>query len=236
MTAREMQIAFESWFEHASVDHGLISDEVFRYINEAQDIVVDQIFAKFEQDQILVDDLRVLVEKDAEVDALYAGGDSAINGLVADYATIPTNYRFMISARSEIKYNRLGITVATDVKDAIRTISGSFTTSVVPVRIAQSDDIHRLLLDPFNRTRFREPLGVVNGLRLLVHTDSLFICERFLLNYIRTPDQVSIDGSGTDCELPAHLHRVIVDTAIDRFVQRGSLIGKMLSLQLQPES
>lgn len=223
MTAREMQIAFDAWFDRAGTDHGLNSDEVYRYLNEAQDIIVEEMFARFETDQIITDDLRVLVARDQEVDALYAGADAAINGFNADYATLPADYRYLISSRTEVKFNTNGVTIATNTVDVARTITGTSTTRTVMNRVSQSDDIYRLLLDPFSRTRYSEPLGVVNGARLYVYTESTFICERFFLDYISTPDTISLANS-VDCELPVVLHREVVDRAIDRFVQRSAIL------------
>ena len=220
-----MQIAFEAWFDHAGLDHELVSDEIFRYLNEAQDEIVEQMFSQFEQDSIVTDDLRVLVEKDKEIDALYIGANAGINGFNADYATFPSNYQYLIAGRVQVKYNVLGVTIDTATADLARTITGSSTEITVLAKISQSDDIYRLLLDPFNRTSFRTPIGVINGSRLIVYTDSKFICEKFFIDYIRRPIQISYT-LGTDCELPTILHRTVVDRAIDRFVQRTSLLSQ----------
>ncbi len=223
MTAREMQIAWEAWFDHADRDHELQSDEIFRYLNEAQDEVVQEMFAQFEQDQIITDDLRVLIEKDKDVNALYAGADSGIGSFVADYATLPIDLRYLISSRVEVKYNQAGLTFTLETKDQARTISSSSTTLVVVTRISQSDDIYRLLHDPFNKSIFSDPIGVVNDSRLIVFTESTFMAERFFLDYLRDPNQISLTGP-VPSELPDNVHKVIVDRAIDRFLQRSSIL------------
>lgn len=223
MTARDMQIAWEAWFDHAGRDHELQSEEIFRYLNEAQDDLVQEMFSQFETDQIITDDLRVLIEKDKDVNALYAGADSGIGSFVADYATLPTDLRYLISSRVEVKYNKLDLTFTLETKDSARTISGSSTTLVVVTRISQSDDIYRLLHDPFNKSIFSDPIGVVNDTRLIVFTDSTFMAERFFIDYLRDPNQISLTGP-VPSELPDNMHKVIVDKAIDRFLQRSSIL------------
>jgi len=223
MTARQMQMAFEAWFDHAGRDHQIVSDEIFRYLNEAQDEFTDELFTKFEQDQVITDDLRVLVEKDSEVNALYAGPAAAPGSFQADYATIPTDYRYMIAARVEVKYNRSDVTIVAPTINAARTITGSSTTATYLTRLSQSDDIYRLLLDPFNRTMYYDPLGTINGTKLIVYTNSKFICERFFLDYLRIPNQISLTGP-VPSEFPDHLHKDIVDRAINRYIQRSSIL------------
>jgi len=226
MTAREMQIAFEAQFDLAGLSHPLKSDEIFTLLNEAQDDLVRELFTRFEQSQVISDDLTPLIVKSAELDAKYGGDESAVDGFLYDYVELPADYLFGIASRSEVIYNTAGITYTLPVVTS-RVATGSSTTIIVHNRVAQSDDIYQLLSDPFNRTRFKSPICDFATGQINVYTDSKFIIERVFLTYIKTPATIGFDTSApsdTPSDFPDDLHKEIVDRAVNRLLERTSTV------------
>ena len=80
-------------------------------------------------------------------------------------------------------------------------------------RMVQHDDIHAMIGDPFNKTKYSSPLTVMRGNFIDIYTDDVFIADEVKLTYIRQPATVSLNA-GVNCDLPLHTHQEIVNLAV----------------------
>lgn len=208
---------------------GLLPQEIDYYLNE---VIIEHVKALysartadgrgFEQSQERKDDLRVLFVKDHSIEAVYNG--SPLNGYHSDRVVFPENYLFLVSHRSLVQYQRSPVsnpwptTVGTS-----RALDPALVTEILVFnRESQSDDIYRLLKDPWNTTYYQEPLVDINEEFINVYTDENFIVKNVIINYIRQPatveNNVEAPGSSIDCDLPGHLHPEIVRKTVLRIV------------------
>ena len=218
MSPQEMQANFGTQINQFSEPLELDSDDIFYWLNYAQIEWVkgryngrNPLGGGFEQSQQLIDDLRVLYVKDVFRDP--ESNDVVITGYHRDRFTFPDNYFLLISSRSQVALNRHGIAwTGTDVRIA----SEPFVQTASFNRYAQSDDIFKLLQDPFNTTRAAKPLTTIAGNSLDVYSDDKFLTQQVFLNYLKKPSDITYDNS---CELPEINHTEIVQLAVDLFLQ-----------------
>ena len=91
-------------------------------------------------------------------------------------------------------------------------------TITVENKFSQLDDIFTMLNDPFNTTKYTNPLFTVRQGNMDLYTNDIFIVEQIKLTYLKLPDDISL-SLGTNCELPDHTHREIVDMTISSILE-----------------
>ena len=85
-------------------------------------------------------------------------------------------------------------------------------------KFIQLDDIFTMLNDPFNTTKYTTPLFTVRQNNMDIYTSDIFIIEEVKLTYLKLPEEISLT-LGTNCELPDHTHREIVDMTISSILE-----------------
>lgn len=215
--------------------------DVLYFLNKAQENFVKDKFAGkrtsrdgFEESQDLIDDLRTLYEKDCETETIYAGPSSHSRGAWVDQSFLPTDYLHLISVRARVHISdefSMGertdfdwdtITATydgTDYNKRTAAAGQTYEEEVVPVAMKQSQRIYGLLVSPFHSPTHNRPLSDLNNNRLNVYTNSEFIVDSVLMNYIRIPQEITLDDGGQTSELPEELHREIVTRAVRLFLQ-----------------
>jgi hypothetical protein len=217
MTAVEMQEAFfielTLYGRRATVD----SEDIFYYLNKAQDEMVHRWFngqneqgKGFGQSQQITEYLRPLVVKNTSVSSTYIG---SIQGDVhADKVQLPSDHLFLISSRSIVK----------DTTNPAQTPGsprvGTGTARKVLNKQIQSDDIYRLLDDPFNTPIKTDPLVDLSGNELHIFTSASFVVTDVEMNYVKRPTAI---GESTNTELDEFVHNDIVDLAVTMFLDKN---------------
>ena len=82
----------------------------------------------------------------------------------------------------------------------------------------QQDDIFTMLRDPFNTTKYTDPLTTIRGNEIDIYTSDIFIIDTVKITYIRNPRNISLT-LGVDCELPIHAHQEIVDMTVSSILE-----------------
>lgn len=219
MTGLEMQIAFGTELNQFDERLELHTDDIFHWLNKAQEEFVRSRFETFETDQQVSDDIRSLLKNNVEVVAQEDAGATLLS-FKADKAAFPNDYLFYISSRSNIEYVRgecCGKLGPNDI-NGTRTFDDFCTPAkqlTVSNRVSQQDDIYRLLQDPFNKTTYKSPLCVETDLGVRVYTDDKFIVKKVYFDYIKNPAQIS---SAVSSELPAFTHRKLVELGVTLFL------------------
>jgi len=85
-------------------------------------------------------------------------------------------------------------------------------------RFSQQDDVHMLLEDPFNTTKWDKPITTIRNNAIDIYTSDIFIIESVKIQYLRKPTPVSL-SLGTDCELPEHTHQEIVSMTVSSILE-----------------
>jgi hypothetical protein len=75
-----------------------------------------------------------------------------------------------------------------------------------------------MLLDPFNTTKYTDPLTTIRGNEIDIYTSDIFIIDTVKITYIRNPRDISLP-LGIDCELPIHSHQEIVDMTVSSILE-----------------
>lgn len=225
MTAREMQIAFQDAFERAGLELNLTSTEVFKELNDAQDQIIAELFKNFEQTNQISAALAPLVVRNLSINTTYPAA-SVLQGFTLDRVPFPADFRYFIALRAQVEWVYGGYAGTTVDGNSNRTVTdASPDTSIRPVKIAQQDDVYRLLSDPFNKADHKQPLAVIHDDAADIYSDdATFVCPKGYLDYLRDPATISITGAGTPSDLPDDLHRQIVDTAVERYLQRTTSV------------
>lgn len=215
--------------------------DILYFLNKAQENFVKDKFAGkrtsrdgFEESQDLIDDLRTLYEKDCETQTIYGGESSHSSGAWVDQSLLPTDYLHLVNARARIHVSdefRQGARTdfdwttttadydGTTYNKRVASAGQTYKSKVVPVAMKQSQRIYGLLVSPFHSPTHNRPLSDLNNDRLNVYTNSEFIVDSVLMNYIRIPQEITLDNGGQTSELPEDLHREIVTRAVRLFLQ-----------------
>lgn len=214
----------------------LNSDDIEYWLNKAQlDIVKNRYKGltrdkrAFEQSQERVDDLRVLLKRDVELDTLYDDAMSATTGFFVDKADLPVNYMFLIAHKSLVFYNYPSIDFT--ISELDKRESATYSEKIVFNQVVQSDDIYKLLDDPFNTTKITSPLSIINEDNIQIFTNNKFIVDKVIIDYLKLPVRMSIENN-IDSELPEHLHEDIIQRAADMFLNNT----RQLKQRLQRET
>lgn len=239
MTPRQMQIAFQDAFERAELDLDITSTELFKELNDAQDVLVSRLFKEFEKDNMVSAGIAPFIVRNAAISTVNTGV-TGLAGFSVDRGTLPADFRFFVALRAGVEwvyggYTATAISGELDSPPYNRTIDAgngdNIVSRVVPCRISQQDDLYRLLQDPFNTTLFRSPLAVLHDAYIDVFADnSTFVTPTLYLDYVKVPDTISLTGGGeggldpVPSEFPEHLHRELVDLAVERYLQRVTTV------------
>jgi len=229
MNVNRMQYEFGMQMNQFSEPLALASDDILYWLNKAQEMFVisryngnNLVGKAFEQSQQLIDDLRVLLVKDEHLDVRYLGNSlSAIDEFHADYAEFPDNQLFLINQKSEVSYHfpEISYSTASDKRVA----DSTHRNMVVSNRYSQSDDVFKLLSDPFNKTKSTSPLTDISEKGITIYTDKTFLVKDVIITYIRRAKELSLTEDNnsytTVCELPQHTHKEIIQLAVDLFLQ-----------------
>jgi len=180
----------------------------------------------FEQNQKRYDDLRSLVKKDESLSVTSVVTNAGIRGYFIDRGQLPADYMFLISVRCKVDYARNGVTFTTPsgARVIVGTEDTDYKTWITKANIVQSDDIYSLLLDPFNKTSAKEPIGDLSEDGIDIYTDDTFIVDDIIINYLKTPVTVSL-ATSTASDLPEHTHDEIVDMAAELMLSDIGALG-----------
>ena len=201
-------------------DDDFLPEEIDYYLNKSQERFIKKRYNPFgnaymrgfEQSQKRIEDLRKLFVKDGQLDSNFSEDTSAISGFYTDYVELPEDHFLTISQRSLVKFKTGGINWEINNGKRVPTDT-NYGEKVSKNRVAQSDQIYSLLNDPFNTTKYDDPIADFNENQINIYTDNTFIVDKLFLNYIRHPKKVNYNKS-INCELPQHTHEEIVDGAV----------------------
>lgn len=217
MTPIEMQNNFLVEVKARDFGATVDSSDIFYYLNKAQEKWLKEKYDQgFEVSQALVDDLRVFLKKDVELDAKYAGDSARFKDYYVDYVEFPNDYLHAISYRSKVLYSFKPITFT--VTNGSRVPNESTKSAIYFNRFSQSDDIYKLLEDPFNSTKHTRPLVDINDRRINIYTNKKFVVDKVYLNYLREPKEISVETDQA-CELPEVFHEEIVEQAVGLYAK-----------------
>lgn len=233
MNIREMQYNFGVHLNQFGEALSLNSDDIEYWLNKGQlDLIknkfngANQEQRGFEQSQQRIDDLRQLIIRNHEITVTNSVSNDA--NFFTDRGQLPVNQLFLISSKSQVRFNRPTITVTITNN---KRIAGTHTERISKNRVSQSDDIYTLLGDPFNTTKIESPLIVIGDQFIYAYTDKSFIIYKIFIDYIRMPNKLSIKGN-VSSELPEHLHEDIIQRAADLFLNNT----RQLKQRLQRET
>ena len=100
----------------------------------------------------------------------------------------------------------------------VPTASGTLTLTSHSSKFTQHDDIFAMLKDPFNTTKYTNPLYTIRQDQIDIYTSGIFIIDSVKITYLRNPLVISLP-LGISCELPDHSHREIVDMTISSILE-----------------
>ena len=126
---------------------------------------------------------------------------------------------FIIISRSITSNNNISIdSVVTNVTTSLvpnLLVSDLPTTRQVYNRLTKSEDLHSVLNDNvFYRTIPRSPVSSLTKDRLSVYFNQKFIVKSIIIDYIRSPQNISL-SLNRSCELDESTHERIVDLAVE---------------------
>ncbi len=168
--------------------------------------------ANVQEIQYRADDLRNLIVPNVDVRLV-----AALTGYANHQVELPENYMFYIRSDSKIK----------------RSVAPAMSEfEWTPNRVANYDEIDKIVTTPTNKPILRKPVIVFNA-----NTDSEFLTVFYdqyteisdvMLTYLRQPRllvlEVSDNASETDtCELAVHTHEEIVKLAVGMYIDELKL-------------
>ena len=227
MTPLEMQMAFRQQLKSRGLELPVGSFDVFYFLNLAQDELVRSRYAArnrtgtgFQESQEVIDDLEKILLKNVSIPTVYETAFS-YKGFHADKAPLPADRLRMITFRTKSRYDRTGISWT--IQSSQRISAGAVKDGLV--RIVQSDDIYRLLEDPYNQPTVHEPLGHQSQEHIIIYTNTTFVVNNVVISYLKRPQRIirgATDGADQPCELPEILHQEVVQSAIMMYINSNT--------------
>jgi len=211
MTGLEMKEYFVTeltqWRKPARID----SKDIYYWLNSAQDAFIEQKFGEgdFNRTRRITEDLRPLFVKDASVATTYVG--EIIEGFYCDEAVIPTANLFLVAARATTA-------LTSSPAQTVGVVRAGTDAQKKLIRIVQSDDVYRLLDDPFHAPHKRNGIGDSTEGDFHVYTDGTFVVTSIIFDYIKEPTAIS-DSASSD--LPDFVHNDIVTQAVSLFLNKN---------------
>ena len=213
MTSRELQIAVITDLEGAGFSRKTFSEDLFRVMTEAQEQLFRNYFEVFETSRLVTDVLQGLVRRSVSLTA--APGEITIKSCYIDRYLLPADFGYYLSGHVSTAYNFGGIEYI--LNGGIREPSGTVIEQRRLVRHVQSDDILRLLADPFSKPTYVEPLVTIGDNQISVYTDPKFLTTEFYLDYIAQPDPIT---ETVEPSLPVREHPRLATLTTQLLLQR----------------
>lgn len=206
MDIARMQIEFRAGYDKSnSLSYPDFSpEEIDLFINKSISFIVKERYSgnnlkkeSVEETQKRRDDLRELTTNAKILGPFISKDDNKDNGY---FVTLPENYWFALEEDAIIGYY--------DCHNDLR--YGRAT-----VKPITHDRYNKIKNDPFNKPNKIEVLCLPYNTRqneIIIDQESTL--EEYIIRYIRKPAEVSL-SAGISCDLSEHLHREIIDTAVN---------------------
>lgn len=240
MDAKQMQYEFGIQLNQLNLPLDLTSDDIFYWINKAQErLVKDRFTGKrlnigFEETFDLIADLQNLIERNRQETTVYAP-DYNFDKFKADKVSLPLNYLYLINHRCVTYNNYPELSWELDSLGVRRLQNQPAKLNIKGSYFSQLSDIYKVLDDPFNTTSATGVVTTISGNDIIAYTDKTFVVKEIIIDYIRVPKKLSLttdDGSNTTTsELPEHLHKEIIELAVDLFLQNTRNLKQRLQLE-----
>jgi hypothetical protein len=240
MNTLEMQYSFGIQINQFDTPLELTSDDIFYWLNKSQErLVKDRFTGKrlnvgFEQSFDLIADIQNLIERNRQDMTTYSP-EYNVDEFSADKITLPSNYLYLINHRcvTYVKYPEIIWTLnentnrrEPEAAAKLHSRGGNFT---------QLSDIFTVLDDPFNTTGATSVVTTISGNDIVAYTDKTFVVKEIIIDYIRVPKKLSLNTNDnvttTTSELPEHLHKEIIELAVDLFLQNTRQLKQRLQLE-----
>lgn len=206
MTSTELRIQFALRLAAQGEPVDLYEEEIYALLSEAQERITSELFERFEETRSLTTDLQGLVVRGRALTLSYGGEAAGSN--YEERAALPGDFREVLALRAHVAYHPTAITTTTT--NGVRSPSGTYATRKVPVRLVQTDDLDRLLQDPFSDTS-REPVATIGEDYIQLYTGERAVPTHLYLDYLRSPLPIS---ANQDPELPEKRHWQVIETAL----------------------
>lgn len=206
MTVQEMHYAVDQGLQKVGsyVYDTFLEEEIDFFLNKMQErFIKDRVFRTsdpkrlgFSLNQKRLDDIRVILE----IDFI----DTNTGDANAEYQRydLPVDYLYLINLRARLTPSHCDSTVL----------------NKVPARVVEQDKLYEMLRNPFAKSLPTTPVASLNSEEITIYQTKKFILKGVELDYIRTPEEISL-SSNQDCELAEHTHHEIVDMTVKHILE-----------------
>lgn len=206
MTVQEMHYAIDQGLQKVGsfIYDNFLPEEIDFFLNKMQERFVKDRFSRFSDPKQLglsfnqkrLDDLRAIMEVDFT--------DTNIPNPSAPYIRydLPIDYMFLVNLRVML--------TPAHCDDSV--------VNHVPARVLEQDKLYEQLRNPFAKSLMTTPVASISVEDITVFQDKKFILKGVELDYIRTPEKISLSLS-QDCELAQHTHHEIVDLTVKHILE-----------------
>tara|TARA_R110000772_G_scaffold109993_7_gene213408 strand:+ start:240 stop:962 length:723 start_codon:yes stop_codon:yes gene_type:complete len=218
MTIAEMHLEYKIFRDaiDSSAYPEMLDEEIDITLNEAMDRIVKTRYGKnnlyrkgFEESQKRTDDLKELVvsrfpnlslvSQYTSIGKRVFQADLSPGGLYNDAAqTSSATEEYMFYIKADV------LTVSANCPTGKRS----------SINLVQQDDLYAIQGDPFNSPSVSNPVGFFEEGNLFVQTSNDGTVSNLLITFIKRPIRMDL-STLTDCELSEHLHKEIVQMAVD---------------------
>ena len=210
MTAVEMQYNFElklGYFH--SLDKPFTSVDVSNFLNQAQDIYIDQKYSdKFRRESYFEADEKIRSELGALIKAYEATGSALVSAENPLYDSskminMPSDYYYSIWELCRVSY--------IDCNGA----SATYDARVLPIRHDEANEnINNPYRKPYKKLVWRLDYGLTGSKKHEIITGENYTISSYKMRYIKKPRQININGQ-VSCELHENTHDEIVNIAVE---------------------
>jgi len=198
MTPREMQSSFELEVNRFDSELLVESHIIFYWLNESQEAFTKDTYSDFEQSQKDTEDLRTLI---VEGRIATVAGTTGVNKPNSYTATFPAGYFITLGEEAEITIP----------------VVGTYRTAITDCDL---NTYTRVVEDPYSKHNLHYekayPLRLTYQDTVELISDGQYTVDFYNLRYLKLPYTIELEG--LDCELPEHVHTIIVQEAVKLFL------------------
>jgi hypothetical protein len=212
----EFKIALDKLDSSAYPD--ILVEEIDYYLNEGQDRFektrygINNLYKEgFEEIQKRTDDLRTLVVTNYVPVSTVT---TEINTYKADFTTVYSDEEQTVNVTTTETYRFY-------LRGRARTVKTGCSSTYTNIKLFRQMEIERILLDPFNSPKLNSPIAYFEEGIIYIVTDGTFTIDKFKLTYLKKPrvirygTQYPTPTTDSECELPEHTHKEIVQLAVN---------------------
>lgn len=220
MDARGMQKGVQQQLN--AMDIPIVSEDILYYLNRAQETFIDEQYVilrgkytdnenleLYQSAQKAIENLRTLLTTEVIPDTSITDVAYLSNASSFDLTSLEEEFYYYVRSQTQLSQN------------------GEWVNN----KLIEQEEVQKYIKTKYNDPVFRNFLVLLEGTKAIIFYDSQDGSEVYQVafTYIKTPAEIVLsnpeDGQTTECDLPKHTHKDIVNIAVSLILEDRAGLG-----------